>query len=134
MLVFAQIFDPRLGRLGPMYGAEYPEDPPEGGDDQDQLGKMLVAPSGVVQPHLQHPHLGRIGRAPPPGWSGPGPPSLVHASQAESKQKVLKQLNTPCQKSMVSAELTYMYRYTIYVYLQIDSFCSLSSFIAYFIR
>ena len=82
-----QIFDPRVGRLGPMYGATYPN---EADEPEDGKGGGGGGP----------PDGGRR----PPDWSGPGPPYLldtpIHLSS--SKQNVLKQLNSPCQKSMVS--------------------------------
>ncbi len=82
-----QIFDPRVGRLGPVYGAEYPEE----GEEEEE---------GDGGGGRGDPENGRR----PPDWSGPGPPPVMLETTPThlSKQKVLKQLNSPCQKPMVS--------------------------------
>lgn len=122
-----QIYDPHLGRQGPLYGND-PRVPPfdggGGGVDDDRPRKPPDNNNGVDRNGGQPQTLEGVTQvAPPPGgpgngeagWSGtgPGPPPgtqtqphlldmpLQPPTPYSSRQKVLKQLNAPSQKSMV---------------------------------
>ena len=101
-----KIFDPRVGRIGPLYGAEYPDEDEEDANDGGHGGVGGGDGFGGGGGGMDGGAPGMAVQRRPPLWSGPGPPhqqtTQLDIPAQVSRQKVLKQLNSPCQKSMVS--------------------------------